>query len=129
MKLLVNGTAYACAGRPSFTDPVCFSLPADKPGTDALGEALILQDDDGNVLREITVADFARWYIDGDLLVGTNAPKPVPVTPTPEAPQTTVAELSDALCGMDAAIDERLSAVEDALCSLDSTVNGGETNG
>lgn len=129
MKLLINGTAHACTGRPSFTDPVCFTLPADKPGTVELGETLILQDDDGNVLREITVTDYARWYIDGDLLVGTNAPEPTPVEPTPQAPQTTAAELSDALCGMDAAIDERLSAVEDALCDLDSAANGGETNG
>lgn len=129
MKLLINGTAYACTGRPSFTDPVCFSLPADKPGAAALGEVLTLQDNDGTVLRGITVADFARWYIDGDLLVGTNAPEPVPVTPTPTAPVTTAAEVSDALLELDAAYDTRMSAIEDALCDLDSAANGGETNG
>jgi len=129
MKLLVNGTAYACTGRPSFTDPVCFSLPADKPGAAALGEVLTLQDNDGNVLREITVADCARWYIDGDALIGTNAPEPTPVEPTPQAPQTTAAEVSDALLELDAAYDTRMSAIEDALCCLDSTVNGGVSNG
>jgi hypothetical protein len=89
MKLLINDTAYACTGRPSFTDPVRFCLPGDKPSTDALGETLILQDNDGNVLREVTVADCARWYIDGDELVGTNAPEPVPVEPTPPVPTET----------------------------------------
>lgn len=89
MKLFINGTPYLCTGRPSFTDPVRFTLPEDKPSTDALGETLTLQDDDGNVLREVTVADFARWYIDGDALVGTNAPVPVPVEPTPPVPTAT----------------------------------------
>lgn len=51
---------------------------------------------------------------------------PVPV-PTPQAPQITAAEVSDALCEMDAANDKRLSAIEDALCSLDSATNGGVT--
>lgn len=127
MKLLINGTAYTCTGRPSFMDPVFFELPGDKPGTGALGETLILQDNDGNVLREITVMDFSRWYIAGDILVGTNAPVPEPVTPEPEAPQITAAEVSDALCEMDAANEKRFSAVEDALCGLDSQINGGET--
>ncbi|MEA4947052.1 MAG: hypothetical protein VB058_05765 [Oscillospiraceae bacterium] len=129
MKLLVNGTAYACTGRPSFTDPVCFSLPADKPGAAALGEVLTLQDNDGTVLRGITVADFARWYIDGDLLVGTNAPEPEPVTPEPSIPTATIADIEDALCKMDAANDSRISEVEDALCGLDTQINGGVSNG
>ncbi|MCM1295511.1 MAG: hypothetical protein NC311_08195 [Muribaculaceae bacterium] len=32
----------------------------------------------------------------------------------------------NALCDLDAATEERLSAVEEALCELDSIVNGGE---
>ena len=125
MKLIINGTAYACTGRPSFTDPVRFTLPEDKPSTDALGETLTLQDNDGNALREVTVADFARWYIDGDTLVGTNAPEPVPTVPQPQAPTITAAAVSDTLLEMDAAYDTRLSAIEDALCDLDA--KGGET--
>jgi hypothetical protein len=89
MKLIINGTAYACTGRPSFRDPVGFCLPGDKPDTAKLGDTLTLQDNDGNALREVTVAEFARWYIDGDTLVGTNAPEPVPVEPTPPAPTET----------------------------------------
>ena len=89
MKLIINGTAYACTGRPSFTDPVRFTLPEDKPSTDALGVTLTLQDNDGNALREVPVAEFARWYIDGDTLVGTNAPEPVPVEPPTPAPTET----------------------------------------
>ena len=89
MKLIINGTAYACTGRPSFHDPVGFCLPGDKPDATKLGYTLSLQDNDGNALREVTVAEFARWYIDGDTLVGTNAPEPVPTVPQPPAPTET----------------------------------------
>ena len=36
MKLYINNTAYPCVGWPSFTDPVRFELPGDKPDAAAL---------------------------------------------------------------------------------------------
>ena len=83
MKLYINGTAYPCKGRPSFTDPVRFTLPGDKPDAAALGNTLTLKDDDGNVLREVDISAITlRRYFEGDTLVCTNTPEPEPVTPT-----------------------------------------------
>ena len=89
MKLLINGTAYACTGRPSFHDPVRFCLPGDKPDTAKLGDTLTLTSDDGVVLRAVAAGSYQRWYISGDELIGTNAPEPVPVEPPTPAPTET----------------------------------------
>lgn len=87
MKLIINGAAYGCAGRPSLRDPVRFNLPGGQPDPAALGEVLSLRDNEGTVLREISVADYTRWYVSGAYLVGTNAPEPAePVEPEPAAP-------------------------------------------
>lgn len=127
MKLLINGTAYACTGRPSFHDPVRFCLPGDKPDTAKLGDTLTLTSDDGFVLRAVAVGSYQRWYISGDELIGTNAPEPVPTVPEPQAPTITAAAVSDALLELDANSETRLSAIEDALCDLDARLNGGVT--
>ena len=89
MKLLINGTACACTGRPSFTDPVRFTLPEGKPDATKLGDTLTLTSDDGFVLRAVAVGSYQRWYISGDELIGTNAPEPVPTVPQPPAPTET----------------------------------------
>ena len=103
MKLLVNGTAYACTGRPSFTDPVRFTLPGDKPDAAALGDTLILEADDGYVLREVDISAITlRRYFDGSDLVITNTPAPEPVTPEPVAPT----------------LDERVTTLETAFTAL-----------
>ena len=98
MKLICNGTAYACNGRPSFTDPVRFELPGDKPDAAALGDTLILKDDDGNILREVDISAITlRRYFDGDVLICTNTLEPEPVTPTEQISEedTTLDMLAD----------------------------------
>lgn len=104
MKILVNGTAYTCTGRPSLKDPVRFDLPGGQPDPAALGDVISLQDDSGTVLREITVAGFSRWYVDGTSLIGTTAPEPAaagePEEPTD--PEATDTDVLNALLGVDA---------------------------
>ena len=98
MKLYINNTAYACKGRPSFEDPVRFELPGDKPDAAALGDTLILKDDDGNTLREVDISAITlRRYFDGDVLICTNTLEPEPVTPTEQISEedTTLDMLAD----------------------------------
>lgn len=103
MKLLINGTAYPCKGRPSFTDPVRFELPDTKPDAAALGNVLTLKDDDGNALREVDISAITlRRYFEGDWLICTNTPEPEPVTPVTPGPTT----------------DERIAELEAALAAL-----------
>ena len=122
MKLQINGTTYPVSGRPSFRDPVRFCIPKDKPDPGNLGEALTLTDDDGNIIREITVGGYSRWDISGDTLTGTNIPEPEPLPPT--APPTTIEDLENAMCELDEGYDARISATEDAICELDMAING-----
>ena len=103
MKLYINNTAYPCTGRPSFEDPVRFELPGDKPDAAALGNTLILKDDDGNLLREVDISAITlRRYFEGDVLICTNTPEPEPVTPVTPGPTTEerIAELEAALAAL-----------------------------
>lgn len=43
--------------------------------------------------------------------------------PLAEQAAKTAAEMEDALCEQDMAVDERLAAIEDSLCELDAAVN------
>ena len=104
MKIIVNGTAYRCTGKPSLKEPVRFTLPDGQPDPAALGDTIRLQTDSGTVLREITVADYARWYVSGTYLIGTNAPEPEPVEETPMSPELTY--------------EDRLTAAESAISVL-----------
>ena len=121
MKLIINDQNYPVRGVPTFKDPVRFCIPGEKPEIAGLGATMTLATDEGEALREITVGDYARWYISGDLLIGTNAPEPEPQQPT--APATTIEDLENALCEMDAANEARLAGVENALCELDMMIN------
>ncbi len=56
---------------------------------------------------------------------------PVEPEPAPEPvePEYTAEErLEDAICELDAATEQRLTAMEEALCELDSAINGGGEN-
>jgi len=97
MKILVNGTAYTCTGRPSLCDPVRFSLPDGQPDVAALGATVSLQDDSGFVLCEIPAAGYARKFVEGTSLVLTNTPEPEAVEETPEAMEPTAQEDANSL--------------------------------
>jgi len=114
MKLIINGAAYGCAGRPSLRDPVRFNLPGGQPDPSVLGDTVSLRDDGGTVLREIAVADYSRWYISGNSLIGTNAPEPEPVEPIePMAEETlTQADIAGALIDLDTRVSLMEMGVE-----------------
>jgi hypothetical protein len=103
MKLIINGAAYVCTGRPSFTDPVRFCLPGDKPDVTALGNTLSLRTDEGDILRDVDISAMtARRYFDGDWLTITNIPEPEPVTPPAPTPT----------------LDDRVTTLETAFTAL-----------
>lgn len=63
----------------------------------------------------------ATWIYDAE--TGTFSPPPEPEpgpepTPEPGPDGTTIADLEDTLCEMDAAYEERFTNIEDALCEL-----------
>lgn len=101
MNILVNDTDYACTGKPSLRDPVRFNLPDGQPDPAALGDVISLRDDSGTVLRDVAVADFSRWYVSGESLIGTNAPEPVETEPTePEPAEVTDTDVLNAFLGV-----------------------------
>lgn len=84
MKLIVNNEEYPCTGKPSFGGVIRFTLPGDKPDVEKISGTIKLCSNDGFVLRGIESGNYARWYISGDTLIGTNTPEPEPVEPVPE---------------------------------------------
>lgn len=90
MKLITNGKSYTVAAQPSFAkDAVRYPLAA-KPGK--VGDTVRLEADTGMALRTDIMADWLRWYWDGEALVLTQLPE----TENPP-PEPTEAELAAAI--------------------------------
>ena len=80
MKLVTNSKEYKCTGMETTAGTIQYELDT---APDVVGDTVQLLSDNNEVLREDTVADYLRYYMDGTTLVLTNTPEPIP-EPEPE---------------------------------------------
>lgn len=120
MYIKTNGQRYRCTGTPALTgDPLRFTLPDGGPET--LGETVELYTDEGFLLRAVDVRGYARFAMQGDVLVITSQPEPAPA-PEPE-PAPAGMTLEEATAELVADHEYRLSLLELGLGE------GGANNG
>ena len=126
MKLITNGEMIAVTGIPTIGGGTV-RIPLEAAPAD-IGETVQLMSDDGMLLREDTVADYLRYYMDGTTLVLTNTPVPDPVVPEedpePDAltqTQLALAELAETEAAHD--LENKLALAELA------EMMGGTSNG
>lgn len=121
MYVMTNGQQYPCAGFKDAGDEARLTLSGDDVPS-ALSDMVRLHQDDGYMLRCLTVADYARWEMAGHTLVLTNRPVPEPVPePEPETPTQTVQE---AMLDMLADLDYRVSQQELAAMAVENSQEG-----
>ncbi len=112
MYIKTNETVCPCVGYKPVGDEVRFHLTGDALPTE-LGTAVELYRDDGFLLATQTVADYARWAVEGRTLVLTNRPVPAPVPePEPVEPEPPTPTVQDAMLDMLADLDYRVSQQE-----------------
>lgn len=121
MYIKINNHNYPCGGYVHGGDEVRYSLTGDNlPET--LGETVELFQDNDFLMATVTVADFARWAVEGNTLVLTDRPVPEPVPePEPEPPTPTVQE---AMLDMLADLDYRVSQQELAAMAAENSKEG-----
>lgn len=92
MQVKINKKIYRCIGKPYFSGDV--RLPIDgEIDVSAIRGNIELQANDGVMMRVIDSSKYARWYMAGKTLIGTNAPEPEPVEPSaPVEPEPTEME-------------------------------------
>lgn len=112
MYIKTNEQTYSCVRYAPERDEVRFLLTGDELPT-KLGETVELHQDDGFLLATQTVADYARWAVEGRTLVLTNRPVPAPVPePEPVEPEPPTPTVQDAMLDMLADLDYRVSQQE-----------------
>lgn len=84
MYIKTGDATCPCVGYHSNDQEACFALAGDPPAE--LGDTVQLCQDDGFVLAEHLVADFARQEISGSFLHLTNLLETVEPVPTEEIP-------------------------------------------
>lgn len=126
MYIKTNNKVYPCVGYDSgsgtFSD-ARFRLTGDALPAEP-GETVELYQDDGFLLATQTVADYARWELEGHTLVLTNRPVTEPVLapdPVEPPPQPTV---QDAMLDMLADLDYRVSKQELAAMAAKNSEEG-----
>lgn len=121
MYVITNGQQYPCVGFKDAGDEARLTLSGDDVPS-ALSDMVRLHQDDGYILRCLTVADYERWEMAGHTLVLTNRPVPEPVPePEPVAPTPTV---EDAMLDMLADLDYRVSQQEVAAIAAQNSEEG-----
>lgn len=121
MYVITNGQQYPCVGFRITEDEVRLTLSGDDVPS-ALSDMVRLHQDDGYMLRCLTVADYERWEMAGRTLVLTNRPMPEPSPePEPMAPTPTV---EDAMLDMLADLDYRVNQQEVAAIAAQNSEEG-----
>ncbi|MEG2421679.1 MAG: hypothetical protein RSB55_09010 [Oscillospiraceae bacterium] len=100
MYIKTGGGEYPCHNYFPGADTVRFGLVRESLPT-KLGETVALHQDDGLELARHRVADFKRWELEGDGLVLTNLPVPVPMPPEPPSVGAQISALKGKLAATD----------------------------
>lgn len=114
MKLKTNGAAVQVVGAPVLTADGCTVTVAEPV---EVGADIVLEADDGALLREYAVADYLRCVVDGCTVRLTNTPEPPPAPPPDELAQARAAQRT--------AIAEACEA--DIYAGVDVTTSDGVT--
>lgn len=127
MYIKTNNKVYPCVGydsRPWTLSDARFRLTGDALPAE-LGDTVELYQDDGFLLVTKTVADYARWEVEGHTLVLTNRPVPEPVpAPNPAEPTPPQPTVQDAMLDMLADLDYRVSQQELAAMAAKNSEEG-----
>ena len=124
MKLKTNGAAVQIVGVPVLTGDGCTVTVAEAV---EVGAEIVLEADDGALLRAYTVADYLRCVVDGCTVRLTNTPEPPPVPPPEQVePEPTPVEILQEevklLKAQNAALSDQNDFQEELIVELANTV-------
>ncbi|MEA4813899.1 MAG: hypothetical protein VB112_03185 [Oscillospiraceae bacterium] len=116
MKIITGGTEYAVSGKPTIRAGYIRIPLAAVPET--LGDTVQIADNSGAVLRDITVADYLRWYTSDSALIFTDTAAATEPTAKEIAAAEAARAEADAKAAAIAALPDKVAAIETAIDDL-----------